>query len=217
MSQYTLLSGFGKTVINNSENPLNYCLLPEAEALFQHGSSGNWKGGRNGVNCQSFMADYCASEWNDVCEVMSQSNEKNVVNMLEVHSMRNIQPVKTCDSQLTAGDILLVNTAHKKYLVKGSCALTYEHFDSHVNRSPLVSTHDSHCIPVFEVDHNNIDQDPVMNKMLSNPLIVWHILVNIYNTMMRKNTLSLLHGSKLYNFFQSKSFQDYIKSRTIRM
>ena len=120
---------------------------------------------------------------------------------------------------LTAGEILIANTASKKYLsdMRG-CCLKYEPFDPTVSNSPMVSfwcgqcrNGNETCIPVYEVNPKTIDNDPVMNKILDKPSISWGLLVNIYNTAVRKKTIDLLRGTKIYNFFQSKSFQDYIK------
>ena len=97
--------------------------------------------------------------------------------------------------------------------------MKYEPFDPTVSGSPMVSFWSGQCnrhgnescIPVYEVNPQTIDRDPVMNKILDKPIISWGLLVNIYNTAVRKKTIDSLKGTKIYNFFQSKPFQDYIK------
>ena len=50
-----------------------------------------------------------------------------------------------------------------------------------------------------------------MNKILNKPMIAFGLLVNIYNNAVRNNTIDMLKGTKIYNFFQLNDFQDYIK------
>ena len=37
-----------------------------------HGGIAKTVSGPHGVNCQAYMAQFCAKEWNNVCEVASQ-------------------------------------------------------------------------------------------------------------------------------------------------
>lgn len=213
MSEYTLLSNFGRNVYNISENPLNHCLLSPLDSAFINGSGSNRVSGMNSHHCQAFMSDYCANNWNNTCEILSESTQQNTVNSLSIYSLDMLNPLKNHNNELTSGDILLLNVAYKKYLKNGSCNIKHEPFDSMVVNSPLISLWDKHCIPVFEVDPKIIDEDPVMNKLLLKPLVGLNILVNIYNTAIRKNTIDSLRGTKLYTFFYSKNFQDYINRR----
>jgi hypothetical protein len=45
-----------------------------------------------------------------------------------------------------------------------------------------------------------------MDKILDKPDIAINILINIYNTMKRKNKLSLLKNTKLGTFYQSQPY-----------
>ena len=220
MSQYKRISDFGQGVRNTSENPLNYCLADNLNTMFNNGATGNTISNSNGANCQAFMSDYCANDWNTICETASKSSTTMTPNSLQTcgsgYGQSCVQPC----NRLTAGEILIANTATKKYLSQmAGCSLKYEPFDPTVAGSPLVSfwsgncnTHGNEtCIPVYEVNPKIIDNDPVMNKILNKPIIAWGLLVNIYNTAVRKNTIDSLRGTKLYNFFQLPMFQDYIK------
>jgi hypothetical protein len=115
---------------------------------------------------------------------------------------------------LNAGEILVRNTAARKYLQQmGNCQLEYQPFDPTVPQSPLISTWtgSSHgltdrCVPVYAVDPATIDKDPVMTKLLRKPEIGFDILVNIYNTMKRQGNLSSLHGTRLGQFYAESNF-----------
>ena len=85
-------------------------------------------------------------------------------------------------------------------------------FDYTVADSPMI------CYDVcnensieYELNSENIDDDPVMNKILSNPKIAINLLVQIYMDMKRNNTLVTLENTKVGHFFKSNSFQIYLK------
>ena len=111
--------------------------------------------------------------------------------------------------RLNSGQQLIYNTAQKKYLKKMyNCILKSEPFDPNVATSPLVSywvpsntTNSYKCIAEYAVDPKTIDADPVMAKMLTEPLFYSDILINIYNTMKKDGTLGQLDGTALGTYF----------------
>ena len=118
----------------------------------------------------------------------------------------------------TLGDVLVQNTAEKKYLTSmANCRKKYQPFDPLVANSPMISywvsdkcSYSGSCVPTYEVDSSVIDNDPVMDKILQNPMIALNVLINIYNTMKRKGTLSSLAGTKLGKLYQNHT---YFKSK----
>ena len=68
-------------------------------------------------------------------------------------------------------------------------------------------------IPEYAVNPLTIDTDIVMNKILMNPTIATNILINIYNTMKRRGTLSGLKNTKLGNFYNTRAFNSYFVSK----
>lgn len=217
MSSYRCISNFGRGVENPSQNPLNYCLMSGLDSEFNNGGTGDTVGSSVGKHCQAFMASYCAKNWNNVCEMASRNNGNYYPNTLQTCGKPTDLDCKT----FTAGEILIANTAARKYLVDmgGTCSLKVEPFDPTVAGSPMISFWEGGCntqgndgcVPVYAVDPKTIDQDPVMQKILRKPIIAWAILVNIYNTAVRKNTLHTLKGTQIYKLFQSPPFQHYIK------
>lgn len=214
MSSYKCISSFGPSVSDDpSNNPLTYCLDQTMNSSFVHGSTAKTIGAASGKNCQAFMAQYCANNWDNVCEVASNNRSRNYQNNLKKCGTG----IEIACTDLTAGEILLQNTASYKYLSQlgGECRIEYEQFDPTVASSPLVAylsnEHNKQCVPVYEVDPKTIDSDPVMNKILAKPIIAWAILVNIYNTAKRKGTLNGLQGTKIYKLFMSDPFQNYLR------
>jgi hypothetical protein len=127
-------------------------------------------------------------------------------------------------ASLTFGDVLVRNTAYKKYLVAMSdnCRLVGVQYDPVSYGSPHVYhweprrgseySHDGLnqvCTPIFDVNHATIDDDPVMNKILRKPFIAMTILENIYHTRMREGTMNKLEGTNLHRFFNSPYFRSF--------
>jgi len=219
-SNYRRISSLGGNIQQN--DPLTYCLLRTIDAPFLNGAQATTISGKYGKNCQAYMSDYCAKNWNEVCEFASQDKEVQYPNTLATCGSPS---VISCSGPIegngaNAGDILVANTAAKKYLVGGrGCGLKYEPFDPLVANSPMISYFTGSCnsqgnesyVPIYAVNPSTIDSDPVMNKILAKPNIAWGILVNIFNTSQRLNKFQELKGTKIYNFFMSEPFQNYLK------
>ena len=215
---YKSISNFGKSIVNTpSDSPLTYCLSQTDSSGFMNGGIGKTIGGKHGKNCQAFMSSYCANKWDDICEVSSKDRTRIYPNTQQL-TCSNDQVL--CQN-MNAGQVLIANTAARKYLsnMLGSCScnVIWQPFDPTVASSPLISMWEGNqgCIPVYEVNPKEIDNDPVMNKILDNPKIAWSILVNIYNTAVRKRTLNDLKRTKIYKLFMSQPFQNYIKNMKV--
>ena len=221
-SVYSKIAGFGSGASNTpNNNPLTYCLTDTVDNGFLHGGIGLTMSGANSRNCQAFMSDYCSTEWDGICEYASQNTGRIYPN--------SIQNCGSCSDvemrNMTAGDVLLNNTARKKYVsnMGGNCGIKFEPFDPTVAESPMVgffsgscgTQGNNMCVPEYEVNPATIDNDPVMNKILMNPRVAWNILVNIYNTAVNKGSINKLKGTKIYNLFQTVEFQTYIKQTQI--
>jgi len=215
---YARIVNFGPSVERSpSNNPLTYCMTSDLDNSFIH--TAGEKRGPYSKACQMFMSDYCAHKWNGVCEVASRNTNSQYPDTA-LPWMCDKGGQGAClgtgiGNQFTQGQILVRNTAAKKYLSKMSsnCCMKYEPFDPMVPTSPMISYWEagcdlrSACTPMYEVNPHEIDNDPVMNKLLSMPDLGMDILLNIYNTAHRLGKLDGLKGTKLYHFFQTKYFQ----------
>lgn len=215
--QYQNISSFGPEVKSLAvNNPLSYCLSNGMDNSFMHGGYAGKILGRQSEPCQNYISEYCSKNWDEYCELESQNKLKmpNAVNTQQ-NSLNN------SIVGLTAGEVLIYNTAMKKYVVRreGNCQLVQKQFDPTVASSPMYSQWLSgegycssgncdqqqavgDCVPVYGVDPATINSDPLMNKILDKPVIALDVLRKIYIGMKKEGTLSQLAGTRLGDFFQ---------------
>jgi hypothetical protein len=150
--------------------------------------------GQNSKPCQEFLSRKCSVEWDGVCERLSQNDGKNIVN----HINQQIP-----NQKMTAGEILLVNSAKKKYQSSTrNCFLKFEQFNPLDPSSfELQYLEGPNCFITYEVNPRKIDSDKIMNKILDKPEIAFDLLSNIKNTMYAKRTLHQLKGTRLGKFY----------------
>lgn len=235
-STYRTIGNFGSAAGNTSStNPLSYCAVTGLDAMFNH-TMGSYLAGPNSSQCQLFMSQYCANNWDGVCEFLSADLQRggypNTVAQCN-------GPSGSCFSSglgnaLTKGQVLLRNTAQEKYLVAMSdnCRRDYAPFDPTVADSPLISRWvpggngcnnpancygDNVCVPMYGVDPRTIDSDIVMNKLLDQPWIALDIFVNMYQNMSRNGSLKELKGTRLGRYFESPQFLSVVKSGLFRV
>lgn len=208
-SQYRKLMNFAPN--NKSlevENPISYCIGDTIDRNFNHGASNSYIYGCQSKPCQAFMSSYCAQDggWDGFCEYSAQNTNVSYPNQL--------QPWNGGVTNLTSGQILIRNTAAKRFLkeMTGPCKLKVEPFDPTVPTSPMIAmwepmfsegiSGEDACKPIYSIrDTKDIDRDPVMNKLLDDPTIGFDILVGILNTMRKEGRLSELKGTRLGTFF----------------
>lgn len=203
MANYRKIGSMGPKTMSMLDNPLSYCINNTVDSRFNHSGIADTICGQQSRVCQSFLSDYCKEGWDAYCEYASKNTNTIYPNNIDVTQGSSIG--------LTQGDILVYNTASKKYLqymINGK--LQYEPFDPTSAASPRVSfwvPQDGYTIadlvPVYAItDGTNLDSDPVMQKMLEQPSKFYSILVNIYNTMRRDGALPLLKGTRLGNYYK---------------
>ena len=214
--QYQNISSFGYQVKELAvNNPLSYCLSSGLDNSFMHGGYAGQILNRESKPCQTYISEYCSNNWDEYCELESKNDSKlfNAVNN-EQNSQSNARL-----AGLTAGEVLIYNTALKKYVVRreGSCKLVSTQFDPTVASSPMYTewintggicssgTCDlsgSDCVAVYGVNPSKINDDPLMNKILDKPAIALNILKKIYVDMKKDGTLSQLKGTRLGSYFE---------------
>lgn len=208
---YASISNFGSNAYSEVNNPLTYCLNDNMDQRFLHGGHADVYG-QHSRPCQLFLSEYCAKGWDGYCEVASQNTNTSLPNNMQ--GCLGVGDV-ACKG-MNAGEVLVRNTAARKYLIKMLGAhKKYEPFDPTVPTSPLISywvpsnncpTSDGPLVPVYAVNAAEIDNDPVMNKILAKPLIALDILINIYNTMKRVGNLKDLRGTKLGHLYSAHPY-----------
>ena len=203
--KYKSLINFGANKPNAVDDPISYC-MPTTDNYFIHGPQ-SWKIMTNSKPCQAYLSEYCSQGWDGFCEVVANTSATNIPNQIDINSSFN-------GINLTSGDILVRNTASKKYLLNmGMCRKKIEQFDPLVSTSPNIyywennygsgNNLTSNCTPEYAVDPSAIDDDIVMNKILLKPSIAPDILDNIYRTMKENGTLVAVKDKKLGKYFEA--------------
>ena len=211
-SNYRKIINFGSNTPSAVNNPVSYSMGDTVDNLFTHGSIAKTIDSPYSRNSQIFMADKCSKNWDKYCEYASANTSKSYPNMVSFNN-KLYQ-----DFQLTAGEILIQNTAEKKYRANPNCNEKCEPFDPLVANSPMIcysTCEDYYCqeTPVYDLTDeqiDNIDQDIVMNKIINNPKIAIYMLINMFNTMKRKGTLHKLSNKRLGFYFMSEGFQNFM-------
>jgi hypothetical protein len=207
---YSSISKFGNMKNPSAvNNPLTYCINNTIDNKFLHGGPPHiLADGQGSPNCQAFLSDYCAQGWDSYCEYASNNiNERYPSTMETPDSCDNIPRGFNAAIPLTEGEVLLRNTASRKYLVKMIQGKElWEPFDPTVADSPMIrkwvqTGYGNPMSPVYAVNPREIDNDIVMNKILSKPRIAMDILMNIYHTMKRNGTINQLDGTNLGKFY----------------
>jgi hypothetical protein len=210
MNSYATLTNFGcpgfKEATEDTNNPLTYCVSNNMNQLFLHGS-GAVTLSPESRECQLFMSDYCAQGWDGYCEVANMN--KQTITPDEMNYSGNSNGLF-----LTAGEKLVKNTASRKYLVDMLYGTKkYQYFDPNVPNTavinywePDVYGHPETMVPIYAVRADDVDADPVMDKLLNKPEIAPEILVGIYNTMKVTGRLDELNGTKLGYFFKNNTY-----------
>ena len=200
---YRNINKLGKNFHSEVSNPLTYCINNTLSQRFLHGGNSDIYG-QDSRPCQSFLSDYCAQEWDTACEIASKNSRVFFPNDL---SNGNISGRTYGFKGQTSGEVLIRNTAAKKYLISlGNCVPKYEPFDPTVADSPMIQfwvseTGTNDCVPLYAVNPQTIDDDVVMDKILNKPIIALDILINIYNNHKRMNMLEPLKNTKIGKFF----------------
>lgn len=228
---YSTISNFGPNAGMSSQNdPLTYCVVSGLDSGFNHTiGGGDSLLGPNSSQCQIFMGAYCGNKWDGICEYLSNENTTVFPNTVSACN----GPMGSCagpgiGNVLTKGQFLLRNAAADRFLayMSGNCVRVYESFDPTVASSPMISkwiptgnscsgfgncNAPNVCIPVYDVDVKTIDDDIVMNKILSQWGIASDILINIYNNRIRTRRMGELADTKIGKLFASSQFQKAIK------
>lgn len=184
---YRSIQDFGPNTFSQANHPLSYCLLDGVDQRFIHGGNSDaydW----NSKRSQVYMAEYCSTKWDKFCDLAATRTTPYTKN-----------------DDFSAGEMLLLNTAKKKYLVNMHGGIQkFEKFDPTVGSSPMISYWEG-GIGEYAVNPVEIDNDVVMNRILDNSRITEAcrlLLINIYNTMKRKKTLSQLKNTRLGKFYE---------------
>lgn len=191
-NSYARIANFGPSSAppcEGTNNPLTYCLVDTMDKDFQHAPNGVLYGPRS-EKCQLYMSERCAKNWDGYCEYFYKTKGPNGEwpynqrwpNMGEA-AQTGLSP-----ASLTTGEQLLQDTAQRRFCKFASnCKKCEEPFDPMNPQSERVYKYRNtitggKCVPVCSVDPSSIDNDPVMDRLLTNPSVGAGTLINICNT-----------------------------------
>ena len=221
---YRQISDFAPNIDNQySADPLFYCTTDGLDSQFLHGSQGRIFG-RYNKHCSEFLSTRCAKNWDEVCEAISHDRETRYPNMSGPLPSYTGGKFNVC---LPYGEQLVRDAAIKKYkMMTLDCNLQCEPFDPTVPNSPMIcfetrtncntagSSSVSACIggseggvceaiyAITPEQAKNLDNDPLMNRLLNKPEIALDLLENIYKTLQKNNQLGLIQNTRLAKFYQ---------------
>ena len=207
---FTNINCFSHIEDNAINNPLTYILPDELQNGFLHGGGAELYG-RYSKHGQIFAANYCSKNWNGACEILSQD---------PYYTPNSFPLANGFGGRAHSGDILIGNTARTKYLIQALDKYGRK------NVKPIVTPYNPiqsdgynikyfpcGCVPIYGIKYpKNLNNDPVMQRLLARPMLAPDVLVNIFNTHTRTKKMNELKGTNLYNFFQSNYFKQMKKN-----
>lgn len=196
MSSYRSFGRFGFPDTNPANQPLARCSLNLLDAGFQYGGSSRTFGPES-KNCQLFMAQRCATNWDDFCENASNNTDDRYPDSATGLGIAQ---------RLSAGESLIRSTAYEKYLVGMVNGVKKQiPFDPLVAHSPMLTTYVSPSglpmTPIFRIDPMTVQLDVVLSKLLAKPSIAPDVLVGLYTSAKKEGNLAAFQGTLLGHWF----------------
>ena len=222
MYQYNSL--LPPTQEQTEDQVLSYITQSHLDSQFLHGTFGriNDKYSKHG---QAYLSSRCAKNWDAICEIESRNAKNTYPNMLYGIDLIT----KSHNRGITSGEQLVRNTAFKRYKVEvKNCNLLCEPYDPSVPNSRLVcfeskidagdmnlrygavagSVPAGSCKGVYSLEHiENVDSEPVLNKLITYPYICPDLLVMIHRDMTKRGTIGKLRGTRIGAFYETLGFK----------
>tara|TARA_Y100000389_G_scaffold203129_1_gene250568 strand:+ start:12396 stop:13070 length:675 start_codon:yes stop_codon:yes gene_type:complete len=203
---YVKISNFGKgAAYAPMNNPLTYGMTGGMDNSFMHGSD---RIDSNSREFQVYAAEYCSKKFDQFCEVMANNGTTQYYpNLVHTGSTQSTSPGQNwCEKPVTAGDVLVLNTARTKYLKQMRNGVANRTpFDPTVAASPMITTWTGeYLIPEYHIPQgHDLANDQVMHRLLNKPLMSLPLLANIHKNMHRSGRLAELNNTKLGMFYDN--------------
>ena len=219
---YSLISDLGKSVDYRSEqaNPLSYCLYPNYNSQWLHGSTSvNLLNTPYCDPCQNIMADRCSKTWDEACDIYVNHNcDTSWPNSGSIDVMSQRRSNEFLKFTPTVGDNLLRNSVERSLFIYPTANSRVVQFDPNVADSPMYKTYSVNSLsPAWQL-HPNVLQNSLLhddNKhvqlMLENPYACFDLLARLHYLGTTKSphfklALNQKKGcSQLLNFLNANS------------
>lgn len=222
---YTNYTDMEPIIEQNEASVLSYSLLSPLDAAFVHGRPGISMG-RYSQQAQEYNSSRCANNWDQACEILSLDTKNQFPNMV---SGSNVDLITGSHVRgLTSGEQLVRNTAFKKYRVQvNNCNLLLAPYNPMTPNAQLYSQQSTidagmrnprwsasygsvpsgTCSSYYSLENiQNLDSDPVLNKLIQMPYIAQDLLIRIYYQMQKTGKLGMLRGSNIGKFYQTLGY-----------
>lgn len=134
---------------------------------------------------QLYMAERCSKNWDGACEFLSRNEDNNAVCNQARISSPLFRTINTPGSQ-SIGDILVENSAVRRFCDLSTCAVTSEPYDPTNPNSVWVKQYGccgtTTCMPVC-MPPDDPDNDILLNKVLDKPQLHIDLLINMYRNV----------------------------------
>jgi thiol-disulfide isomerase/thioredoxin len=210
---YTTISNLGKSVDYHTDqaNPLTYCLYPNFNSQWIHGSTTTNKlMTPNCEPCQSYMSQRCANKWDEACDIYTQHNQDTSwPNMGAIDQFSQKKANNFLQFTPNSGENLIRNSVEKRFFLYPAASTIYAPFDPNMASSPMytkISTESS--VPRWTLNPTTMgtlhDNDHYTNLMLNNPQACFDLLARFHKLSMEQpQTFLQLSGSNSNNKMKS--------------
>lgn len=219
---YSRISDLGKSVDYHSEqaNPLSYCLYPNYNSQWIHGSTSV-----NQLNtpycdpCQNIMAERCGKNWDDVCDIYVNHNcDTSWPNTGAIDQISQRKASHFLKFTPSVGDNLIRNSVERSLFHYPNSNVKLTQFDPNVAGSPFYKTYSSNTLipewtlhPTLLKEGGLHDEHEHVKLMLNHPQACFDLLARFdYLNKQKSPQFSMaMHKTKssrnLLNFLKLNS------------
>jgi len=151
--------------------------------------------------CKIFMAQRCAKEWDNACEVYALNTKPNMPSELTT-SFEDIY------TNLPEGQKFVRNTADRKYCTYTGpkCFATFSDFNPMAPNTPVLTQYGGECFKICNKFGQGVEHDAVISKCLDHPGLCDETLLGLcYEAARTRHALD--PASSLGNFCATKGAQ----------
>lgn len=214
---YSTISNLGESVNYRTQHadPLTYCLLPNFDSEWIHGSTvTNLISTPQSDACQVFMSERCAERWDEACDVYTSQNQDTFwPNMGAVDLQSQARANRFLQHTPTTGENMIRNSVEKRFFVYPNASTKMVPFDPNMASSPFFTRISVDTLTPQWMLHPMAmgslhDNDAFTNMMLQHPKTCFDLLARFHKVfknqpeLMTKISGTEHPNTKLMTFFQ---------------
>ena len=205
---YAKIANFGNLNPALKTDAVAYSIYQDLGSYFQIGANAS-DFGPSSEKSQLFMSERCSKNWDGACELMSRNKQQALSNVGGVSStLFSSKP----SPDLTIGDVMIDNSAVRRFCNMDSCSITKESFNPLDSDSPMITKYGEcsyeNCQPVC-MPPPDPDTDVILNKVLDFPDRHVDLLKNMYNNVIKSGKRANYKNTRIGMVFDI--FDSYVK------